>query len=206
NLVLPTARPTGTSGGGPRSPAFALLLALRLLTTPSAARQSRHSRHASHTAHHLPHHLLALKEPDHERVDLADSHSGAVSDPQPARAIQDLGIPALLRCHRVDDGSRAVKILVADLAEHLAVLRGPWQHAEQVADRPELAYHRELLDEVLEREAFRGDQLAGHLSGLLLVKGPFCLLDQRQDVAEVEYPRSHPVRVEQVEVLELLTR
>src|SRR5262249_44348077 len=134
-----------------RTPAaLALLLALCLLSATHAW-HPRHPRNAA--THHLAHHLLALEEPDYQRVHLAHSHAGPVRDAQSARSVQNLGIPALFDGHRVDDRGRPVEVLVAHLAEQLPVLSRPWQHAKQVADRAELAHHRKLVDEVLEREA-----------------------------------------------------
>jgi len=77
---------------------------------------------------------------------------------------------------------------------------------QQVPDRPELADHGQLLDEILEREALARGEPAGQVGGLLGVEGLLGLLDQGEDVTQVEDPRRHPVRVEQVEVLELLPR
>ena len=47
-------------------------------------------------------------------------------------------------------------------------------------------------------------QLGGHLRGLVAVEGLLGLLDQREHVAHAEDAGGHPVRVEDVEVVELL--
>ena len=99
---------------------------------------------------------LVMSEPD-----LADRDARAGRDPRPPRAVDDLRVAgARRRRHRVHDRRRPVQVLVADLAEHLPVLRRAGQHAQQVPDRPELAHHGQLLDEVLEREALARGQLA----------------------------------------------
>src|SRR5262249_62126027 len=96
--------------------AFGFLFALMLLPPTPHAWHSWHTRHAS-ADHHLAHHPLALEEPDDERVHLANRDTRPVGDPQPAGPIQNLGVLALLRGHRIDDRGGAVQILVADLAE-----------------------------------------------------------------------------------------
>jgi hypothetical protein len=80
----------------------------------------------------------------------------------------------------------------------------PGQHAEQVGDRAHLADRDHLLEEVLQGELLAAEQLGGHLLGLVLVEGLLGLLDEGEHVAHAEDAASHPVGVEDVEVLELL--
>src|SRR5262249_47659305 len=159
-------------------------LALLLRLAPGLALPAQ-SAHAGHAAHHLAHHLLALLEPDDQLIDFANRDARAGRDPGAARSVDDLRITPLLDGHRVHDCGSPFQVLVTDLAERIPVLRGTGQHAEQVADRAELADHGQLLDEVLKREALAGNQLAGHGCGLILVERPLRLLDQGQDVAEI---------------------
>src|SRR5439155_26703856 len=52
----------------------------------------------------------------------------------------------------------------------------------------------------------RTEHLLGHALGLVDLEGLLGLLDQSEYVAHAEDPRRHPLRVEDVEVLELLAR
>src|SRR6202044_2152139 len=71
-----------------------VLLALGALSRgPPHARDGRHAGHPA-AAHHLPHHLLALKEPDDQVVHLTDGDPGAVGDPGPAAPVEDLRVAA----------------------------------------------------------------------------------------------------------------
>src|ERR1019366_5891808 len=173
------AGPTATghlASGGVATGTSTLGLLLRLLAPdallgrPAHPRNRRHARHAA-TTEHLAHHLLALEEPHNEVVDLAHRDPGASSYASPPGSVEYLGVCSLLRGHRIDDGRGPVQVAVVDLAEQLPVLRRAGQHAEQVPDRPELADHGQLLDEVLEGEPLAGGELAGHRGGLVLVEG-----------------------------------
>ena len=114
------------------------------------------------------------------------------------------GLLPFARGHRADDGLGVVQVPVVDLREQLFVLRGAWHHAEQVLDRAELAQHAELLDEVLEGEPLTGHHPVGHRRGLIGVERLLRLLDQAEHVTHVQDARGHPVRVEHVEVGQLL--
>ena len=93
--------------------------------------------------------------------------------------------------------SRSRSSTWAELLLHLA---HAGQHAQQVGDRAHLADRHHLLEEVLEREALAGGELAGHPLGLLGVEGLLGLLDQGEHVAHAEDARGHPLGVEDVEV------
>src|SRR6185437_3332449 len=69
----------GASLGHGWVPAWAAALGV-LLRRPAHAGDGRHPGDPA-AAHHLPHHLLALEEPDHEVVDLAHGDPGPVRDP-----------------------------------------------------------------------------------------------------------------------------
>src|SRR6266536_2987114 len=216
-----TLRGTRSSSTGRRRPvacatrptALRLLFALlslagldRLAPHPRHTRhpgQPWHARHAAATKH-LAHHLLRLEESDDKIANLTHTHARTTRDARPSRAVDDLRVAALPRSHRADNRKHPVQLTVVDLAEDLPVLRRAGEHAEQVADWPELADHHQLVNEVLESEPVAGDQLARHLGGLLLIERLLRLLEEREHVAHVEDPGRHPVRMEQVEVLELL--
>src|SRR5215212_5787209 len=69
-----------------------------------------------HLAGREPLHQLAhLRELLDELVDLLDRRAGALGDPQPPRALDQLGPAALLRGHREDDRLDAVELLLVDL-------------------------------------------------------------------------------------------
>ena len=186
------------------------LLAGRLARPPGRAAHAAHAGHRRHAgdaaAEHGLHLLLALEEVRDQLGDLADGDAGTLGDARPAGAVDDLRVTPFLRRHGPDDGLGPVQVLVVDLLDLLPVLARAGQHAEQVPDRPELAHHGQLLDEVLEGEALAGGEPAGQVRGLLGVEILLGLLDQGKHVAQVEDARGHPVRVEHVEVLELLPR
>src|SRR6476659_6812510 len=153
-------------------------------------------------ARNLLHDLAHLAELFDQLIDRRDVRPGPVGDPQPARALDQLRPPALLRRHRQDDRLDAVELTLVDLeALHLRADAG--QHPEQVRERPHLADLLELREEVLERELVGAD-LALQLGRLVLAELLLGLLDQRHDVAHAEDPLRHAVRVEALEVLELL--
>src|SRR5208282_1701614 len=146
-------------GGTPRVTAadgllLAGLLAGRLGRRPPGRAHSGHGWHARDAAaEHRLHLLLALEEVRDQLRDLADGDAGPVGDARAPGAVDDLRVAALLRRHRPDDRLRPIQVTVIDLREQFPVLRRSRQHAEQVPDRPQLAHHRQLLDEILEREA-----------------------------------------------------
>src|SRR5215210_8213063 len=63
----------------------------------------------------LPHQLLHLAELLHELTDGLDRGAGAVRDPPPARAVDQLWVGPLLGGHRQDDRLQPVELLVAHL-------------------------------------------------------------------------------------------
>ena len=194
--------------GSPLRAGFFLPFLPRVRLGRGAAGHGAHGgRHAGQAAaEHGLHLLLALVEVRDQLRDFADGDARAVGDAGPAGTVDDLGVAPFLGRHGPDDGLGPVQVLVVDLGQQLAVLGRAGQHAEQVADRPELADHGQLLDEVFQGEALAGGDPPGQQLGLLPVEGLFGLLDQGQHVTQVEDPGGHPVRVEQVEVLELLAR
>src|SRR3954463_7916238 len=151
----------------------------------------------------LAHQLAHLVELLDELVDLLGARPRALRDAKPARALDELGPPALLRRHRQDDRLDAVDLALVDLHLRQLLAREPGQHAEDRLQRPHLAQRLELLEEVLEGELVAA-QLALELERLVLLELLLGLLDQRHDVAHPEDPLRHPLRVEALELVELL--
>src|SRR3954467_12348122 len=152
----------------------------------------------------LAHQLAHLIELLHELVDLLDARARALGDAKTPRALDELGPPALLRRHRQDDRLDAVDLALVDLHLRQLLAREPGQHAEDRLQRPHLAQRLELLEEVLERELVAA-QLALELERLVLLELLLGLLDERHDVAHAEDPLRHPLGVEALERVELLT-
>src|SRR4051794_26787510 len=151
----------------------------------------------------LAHQLAHLVELLDELVDLLDARPRALRDAKPARALDELGPPALLRGHRQDDRLDAVDLALVDLHLRQLLAREPGQHAEDRLQRPHLAQRLELLEEVVERELVAA-QLALELAGLVFLELLLRLLDERHHVAHAEDPLRHPLGVEALELVELL--
>src|SRR5829696_2095720 len=81
------------------------------------------------------HHLAHLAELLDQLVDLLDGGAGALGDPQPPRALDQLGPPALLRGHREDDRLDAVELLLVDLQLGQLVAREARDHPQQRGQR-----------------------------------------------------------------------
>src|SRR5919112_5256969 len=151
----------------------------------------------------LAHQLAHLVELLDQLVDLLDARPGALRDAQPARALDELRPPALLRRHRQDDRLDAVDLALVDLHLRQLLAGEAGQHPEDRLQRAHLAQRLELLEEVLERELVAA-QLALELARLVLLELALGLLDQRHDVAHAEDPLRHPLGVETLELVELL--
>src|SRR5699024_1304758 len=122
------------AGGG-------LLAAPRLLAHPHAgsARHARHARHprhaaAGHAAAHALHHLLSLLEAREQLVALLHGGAGAPREASATRAVEDLGVAALLGRHRADDGLDAAQLGFVEVVERLPVLAHVRQHAQHLLD------------------------------------------------------------------------
>src|SRR5688572_22705562 len=139
---------------------------------------------------HLPrrkalHHLAHLTELLDELVDLLDGGAGALGDPLPAPALDQLGPAALLGGHRQDDRLDAVELALVDLQLGELVPREARDHPQQRRERAHRADPLELVEEVLERELVLAELLLER-RGLVLVDGLLGLLDEREDVAHAE--------------------
>src|SRR3954452_12107750 len=151
----------------------------------------------------LAHQRAPLVELLDELVDLLDARPRPLGDAKPARALDELGPPALLGRHRQDDRLDAVDLALVDLHLRQLLAREPGQHAEDRLERPHLAQRLELLEDVVEGELVAA-QLALELERLVLLELLLGLLDERHDIAHAEDPLRHPLRVEALELVELL--
>src|SRR5947209_4164059 len=134
----------------------------RLACAPHQRSQIRHP-----PLRHLPHHLAHLLELLDQLLDRLDVGSRAPSDPQPARAVDQLGMPPLLRRHRQDDGLDLVELPLVDL-DPPQLLAHPRDHPEQRLERAEAPDLPQLVQEVVEPELLLAE-LALELRRLLLV-------------------------------------
>src|SRR3954452_1651058 len=185
-----------------RTAKTSLLVVKRRVRLAALPHQSPEIRHSA--AGNLLHDLAHLAELLDQVIDGGHVRARAVRDAQPARSLDQLRPPALLRRHRKDDRLDAVELALVDLQPlHLGADAG--QHAEEVGERAHLPDLLELREEVLECELVGAD-LALELLGLVLVELLLSRLDERHDVAHAENPLRHPVGVEALEVLELLAR
>src|SRR3954471_24753959 len=83
----------------------------------------------------LAHQLAHLVELLDELVDLLDGRPRTLGDPQPARALDELGPPALLGRHRQHDRLDAVDLLLVDLHLRELLAREARKHPEDRLQR-----------------------------------------------------------------------
>ena len=107
-----------------------------------------------------------------------------------------------MRRHREDDrfDPRHLRVVEVDAVQLAAHARDELHHA---LERPHLLEHPRRGEKVVEGELPR-EQPSLHLLLLVLLDRLLGLLDQGQDVAHPEDPGGHPVRVEDLELVELL--
>src|SRR5436305_1642197 len=136
----------------------------------------------------------------------AERHARAsgARDPDPPGALDQVRIAPLLRGHRQDDRLDPVELALVDL-DAAELLADAGDHPQQRLQRAEPADLLELIEEVVEPELLLAD-LALDLLGLILVELLLGLLDQGHDVAHPEDALRHAVRVEALELVELLAR
>src|SRR5699024_3498287 len=129
------------------------LPAARLLAHAHAG-PAGHARHraAAHAPAHRPHHLLGLLEALEQLVDLLDGGPGAAGDAVAARAVDDLGVVALLGRHRADDRLDPADLALVEIVQRLAVLPHVRQHAEHLLDAAHVLELLHLAQEVVEGE------------------------------------------------------
>src|SRR5205085_68341 len=101
--------------------------------------QSADHAHAPDGAHHVSRRLELL----HELADFGHVHSRAAGDSPPPRAVEAVGVPALLLVHRVVDGAHPAHLLLDFALAHVGVL-GDLAHARDHAH--DLAHRAELYD------------------------------------------------------------
>src|SRR6478752_2937784 len=150
-------------------------------------------------AHHLAH-LIELLD---QLIDLLRGGPGAARDALAARALDRLRMAPLPGRHGQHDGLHAVQFLLVDLHLGELVTGQAGDHPEQGRQRPHAADLLELVEEVLERELVLAE-LALELLGLVLVNLLLGALDEGQDVAHAQDPLGHAVRMELLEVPQLL--
>src|SRR3954468_22668357 len=153
----------------------------------------------AHAFHELLHLLAALEQ----AVDLLDGRARPLRDALAARAVDHLRQRTLLRRHREDDPLDTGELLLVDLVDAFELLPHPRDQLHEPADRAHAPDHPVALEEVVERE------LALHHSGLelfllVLLDGLLGALDQRQHIAHPEDARGHPVRMEVLQLVDLL--
>ena len=124
-------------------------------------------------------------------------------DSAAARQIDEAGFTPLLNGHRLDHRLESLEVLIVeiDVLQRGADTR---QHAEHLLERPHLADHVQLRQEVFEVEAALL-QFLGLLLGLALIDHLLGLLDQADNVAHTEDAPSHAARIKHLEVFRLLT-
>src|SRR3954468_1324451 len=152
---------------------------------------------------HAFHELLHLLAPLEQAIDLVDRHAGALRDPLPPGAVDHLRQGALLRRHRQDDGLNAVHLRLVDLVDALELLAHAGNELDEAADRPHPPDHPVALEEVVEGElALHHPRL--ELLLLVLLHRLLRALDQREHVAHAQDARRHAVRMEILELVDLL--
>src|SRR5690242_182994 len=100
----------------------------------------------------LLHDLLHLAELLHELVDLLHGGARSAGDPQPPRALDELGSPTLLGGHGEHDRLDAVELALVDLHVLQLLAAEARQHPQERLQRPHSPHHAQLTQEVLERE------------------------------------------------------
>ena len=111
--------------------------------------------------------------------------------------------PSFLRRHREHDRLDPPELPLVEV-EPLHLLAEPGNELEHALQRPHLPQHPVAREEVVEGELSGADALL-HLRLLVLLDRRLRLLDERHDVAHAEDPRGHPVRMEVLELVELLS-
>src|ERR1035437_4068480 len=156
---------------------------------------------AAETLEHALHLLEALEQ----TIDVGDRGAAAGGDALATRALDELGVVALLDRHGKHDRLHAAEVLLrrhrgAGLLDHLAAAR---EHAEHAFERAHATQLAQLREPVVHGEATCEGTLH-HLLGLLLVELLLCAFDQREDITHAENPRCHPIGGEGLEVGDLL--
>src|ERR1700761_5953890 len=109
---------------------------------------------------------------------------------------------AFLWGHRKDDRLDPIELALVEL-DAAELLAHAGQHPEQVLQWSHLPDLAHLVQEVVEIK-LRFAELALEITCLLLVICVAGALNQRQNISHAENPLSHAVRVESLELVELL--
>ena len=113
---------------------------------------------------------------------------------------------ALPRRHGKDDGLHPSNLVLGVRSRHLAFESSPARnHVQQALERAHPTKLADLNEKVVEAQV-PSAHVALDLEGLVLVDGPLGPLDQGQHIPHPEDPRSHALRVEDLQVLGFLTR
>src|SRR6266540_1316639 len=176
--------------------AASLLLRRRGLSRERAQIRQLPLAHSLHELFHLP---ACLDQP----VDRLDGRARSVRDSLAARPVDHAWQRALLRRHREDDRFDARELLLVDLIETLELLADAGDQLQEALDRSHPAHHPVGLQEVVEAEPAL-EHAGLELLLLVLLHGLLRALDQRQHVAHAEDARGHPVRMEVLQLIELL--
>src|SRR5919197_5313231 len=156
---------------------------------------------------HLPlaellHHLLHLLACGEQLVHLLDGRPAPRRDSRAARAVDDLGPRALVGGHREDDRLHAPELPLVDV-DALDLLAEARDEREDVPHGPHPPHHLVGLQEVVERKAPLPEALL-ELLLLILLRCGLGPLDEREHVSHAEDARRHAIRVEVLELVELL--
>src|SRR5215208_4999366 len=140
-------------------PPSGLALVLPLLRRRATRRRGRNRTVAAELGRerrhlplpHLLHHLLHLLAPLEQLVHLLDRRAGAIRDPDPPLAVDQVRHRALPRRHREHDRLDALHLLLVDL-EVPELLAEAGDHLQAALERPHPAQHLVGAQEVVERE------------------------------------------------------
>ena len=122
-----------------------------------------------------------------------------------SRTLDDVGIFAFLRRHRLDNRDHAADLavvyLVLDLVGHAAHAR---HFIDQARHTAHVLHLLELILEVIEVKALAFPDFFRKLLGFLVIDLLLDFLDQGQHIALAQDARGHPVRVKRLQRLDFL--
>ena len=150
--------------------------------------------------HHLPHLLELL----HEAVHLCDIDTRALRNPALTGRIDEIRIRSLLRRHGLDDRLYLIHLLLGIVCIDVTEPRHTRQQLHDTAEAAELLHLLHLIHEVVVVELATGD-LSHGLLRLVLIDVLLRLLDKGKHIAHAEDTARHTIRIELLEVVELLT-
>src|SRR5919108_1444973 len=152
----------------------------------------------------LLHHLLHLLARGEQLIDLLNAGPAACRDARPAGALDDLWLRALLSGHGQHDRLDAAELALVDV-DSLQLLPEPRDEGDDIPHGAHPPHHLVGLEELVEREAALAEPPLELFLLVLLSRG-FGALDEREDVPHPQDAGRHPVRMEVLELVELLAR